>query len=108
MFNHPPSSLCSLYLPFVQFRGVGVASSASWSLLTFLLLSAITAVAAKTSDVGLVVSLSGSLFGAALIYCVPSAIYLKAVEQSKIYATKQEVMMICVVFNMEYLFSIFC
>jgi len=55
-----------------------VKSSNAWKTLTVLAIALTTSLAVLTTDVGFLVSLAGSSFGAAIIFCVPSAIFLAA------------------------------
>jgi len=55
-----------------------VASSSAWTALSLGVLALFTFLAIVTTDAGFVVSVSGASFGAALIFCVPSVIFLAA------------------------------
>jgi len=56
----------------------GAVSSVAWRVLSLSMLGLLTLLAVLTTDVGFAVSLCGSLFGAALIFCVPTLIFLSA------------------------------
>jgi len=67
-------------------------SSKVWTTVTLLLMGLTTLVGAATKDVGLVVSLLGSLLGAGIIFSMPTAMYLSVLRSDKtISRSKSEV-----------------
>ncbi|CAM9286633.1 unnamed protein product [Heterosigma akashiwo] len=55
----------------------------TWTAVTLALMAATTGVSLVTKDVGLVVSLLGSLLGAGIIFSMPTAMYLCVLRQDK-------------------------
>lgn len=90
----------------------GVVSSNAWTSLTLLTIALTTALAMVTTDVGFIVSLCGASFGAALIFCVPAAIFLAAYkadsdEKKSLPATKAELGGIHALFGFGVLAAVF-
>jgi len=68
-------------------------SKGVWAGVTLFLIGITSLIAIVTTNVGLVISLSGSLLGSGLIFSVPSAMYLKVLKADKtIKRSKFEVM----------------
>uniref|UniRef100_A0A7S2FDR3 Amino acid transporter transmembrane domain-containing protein n=1 Tax=Octactis speculum TaxID=3111310 RepID=A0A7S2FDR3_9STRA len=65
------------------FSSVQVVSSTAWRIASLALLSFTTLLGVVTTDAGFAASLSGSSLGAALIFCVPSRIFLSCVAKAK-------------------------